>query len=89
VLGLKKGVKEMNAIVGLAIIFITSIYLQVICNRDKKFRKEIQQYNRNVKAEEKRRIREDKLKTMRVKHPKVIYLSDYRQVVEVEPSKIC
>lgn len=78
----------MDVIVGLVVIFITSIYLQVICNRDKKFRREIQQYNKNVKAEEKRRIREEKLKTMRVKHPKVIYLSDYRPIVEVEPSKI-
>ena len=79
----------MNAIVGLAVILIVCLYCQIIINRDKKFRKEIQQYNKNVKAEEKRRIREEKLKTMRVKHPKVIYLSDYRQVVEVEPSKIC
>lgn len=78
----------METIVGLAVILITSIYLQVICNRDKKFRKEIQQYNKNVKAEEKRRIREEKLKTMRVKHPKVVYLSDFRQEEVFNSGKI-
>lgn len=74
--------------VGLAVILITGFYFQIISNRDKKFRREIQLYNRNVKAEEKRRIREEQLKLMRVKHPKVVHLSDYRQNVVTEPSKI-
>lgn len=73
---------------GLAMLIITCLYLQVIVNRDKKSRKQIQLYNRNVKREEKRRIREDKLKYKRVKHPKVIYLSDYRQEVVSNFGKI-
>lgn len=62
----------------LAIIVITWLYLQVVINRDKKFRNEIKTYNKNVKAKEKRRIREEQLNKKRIKHPKVIYLSDYR-----------
>ena len=74
----------MELLVGIGILIITWIYFQIIAERDKRFRKEIQQYNKNIKAEEKRRIREEKLKMMRVDHPKVIYISDYRQ-----PTRIC
>ncbi len=77
----------MKILIGIGILTITWIYFQIIAERDKRFRKEIQQYNKNIKAEEKRRIREEKLKTMRVDHPKVVYISDYRQTIE--PSKIC
>ncbi len=74
--------------VGLAVIVITCLYLQVILHRDKKSRKEIQLYNRNIKAEEKRRVREEQLKYKRVKHPKVVYISDYRQEVVTDFGKI-
>jgi len=74
--------------VGLAVILITWFYFQIVINRDKKFRKEIQLYNKNIKVEEKRRVREEQLKYKRVKHPKVVYLSDYRQEVVIESGKI-
>lgn len=74
--------------VGLAVILITWIYFQIISIRNRKYHKQIQLYNRNIKAEEKRRIREEQLKFKRVKHPKIVYISDYRLKVESEPSKI-
>lgn len=77
----------MKILIGIGILIITWIYFQIVAERDKRFRKEIKQYNKNIKIEEKRRIREEKLKWQRINHPKVVYLSDYRQTIE--PSKIC
>jgi hypothetical protein len=66
--------------VELALIAIFGIYLQIVLVRDKKYRKEmkkkITEYNKNVKAQEKRQQREEKLRTMRV--PGVLYLNDFR-----------
>lgn len=73
----------MKILIGIGILIITWIYFQIIAERDKRFRKEIQQYNKNIKAEEKRRIREEQLKMMRVDHPKVVYISDR------QPTRIC
>lgn len=77
----------MKILIGIGILIITWIYFQIIAERDKRFRKEIKQYNKNIKIEEKRRIREEQLKWQCINHPKVVYLSDYRQTIE--PSKIC
>jgi len=61
-------------------IFVTvCIYLQVISHRDKKRFKEMQQIRKAIEREEKRRAREKELKDVRINHPKVTYLADYRR----------
>jgi len=57
----------MKILIGIGILIITWIYFQIIAERDKRFRKEIKQYNKNIKIEEKRRIREEQLKWQRIK----------------------
>ena len=70
------------------ILILAWIYLQVILARDKRTRKEMRQYNSNIKKEERRRVQEEKLKTIRIKHPKVFYLDDYRPLSRQIPNKI-
>jgi len=77
----------MDDIAWLAVIVIAWVYFQIICSRNKKYFRDIQLYNKNIKAEQKRRFREEQLKMMRVKHPKVVYLSD-RQKSKNIPNKI-
>lgn len=60
----------------------------VILAKDKRSSKEMRQYNNNVRKEERRRVQEEKLKTMRIKHPKVFYLDDYRLLSRQIPNKI-
>lgn len=76
----------------IGLLIAICIFLQVLVSRDKKYRrqyiKDIRQYNKNVKAEEKRRIKEEQLKTMRVEHPKVSYLDDYRLKVSTTEPRI-
>ena len=57
----------MKILIGIGILIITWIYFQIVAERDKRFRKEIKQYNKNIKIEEKRRIREEQLKWQRIK----------------------
>ena len=63
----------------LGFLILVGIYLQCVCSQDKKNWKVMQEHNRIMKTVEKRRLREEKLKLVRVKHPKVTYLDDYRQ----------
>ena len=66
--------------VEIAVVILVGLSMMKICSNDKKHWKDLKEYNRNVKREEKRRIREEKLKGKRVKHPKVFYMSDYRLI---------
>ena len=63
--------------IGLAVILIAWGYFQVINARNKKHWKVLQEYNQNIRKEEKRRIRQQKLSEARI--PGVLYLSDYRR----------
>jgi hypothetical protein len=58
--------------------FIVAIWISctIIINRDKKDRKRIKEIGEQIKKEEKRKIKEEKLHTVRV--PGVLYLNDYR-----------
>lgn len=63
-----------------ALIVLVGLYLQYACYQSKKNWKQVQECNRNFAKFEKRRLKEEKLRTVRIKHPKVKYLDDYRQV---------
>ena len=74
----------MVATINLAFVVILIIYSAIALNRDKKDRKEFKKIGKQLEQEEKRRAKEEKLRLMRVKHPKVVYLNDYRPI---PPSK--
>lgn len=63
--------------IGLVVIVIAWGYFQVINARNKKHWAVLQEYNQNIRKEEKRRLRQQKLSTAR--YPGVLYMSDYRQ----------
>ena len=67
--------------IGIAVVIITCLYLQVVLNRDKARFKELQRINKNIEKERRRRKQEAKLRTTRIKHPKICYLDDYRRPV--------
>lgn len=71
--------------IGIAVVLITCLYLQMVLNRDKARFKELQRINKNIERERKRRLKEEKLKNTRVKHPKICYLDDYRRTVPDTP----
>ncbi len=62
----------------IAVFVVVCVYLQIIINRDKRDRKRYEQIGRALDKEEKRRAKEEKLRSKRIKHPKVCYLDDYR-----------
>jgi hypothetical protein len=62
----------------IAVFVVVCLYLQIILNRDKRDRKKFEQIGKALQKEEKRRAREEKLRSKRIKHPKVCYLDDYR-----------
>jgi len=62
----------------IAVFVVVCIYLQIIINRDKRDRKRHEQIGKALDKEEKRRAKEEKLRSKRIKHPKVCYLDDYR-----------
>ena len=65
----------------IAVFVVVCVYLQIIINRDKRDRKRYEQIGRALDKEEKRRAKEEKLRSKRIKHPKVCYLDDYRLCV--------
>jgi hypothetical protein len=62
----------------IAVFVVVCLYLQIILNRDKRDRKKFEQIGKALQKEEKRRAKEEKLRSKRIKHPKVCYLDDYR-----------
>jgi len=72
---LLKGVMNM---VELALIAIFGLAMGYVCRQNKKNWKDSKEHNKLLKQQEKRRVKEEKLRTMRIKHPKVIYLDDRR-----------
>lgn len=62
----------------IAVFVVVCIYLQIIINRDKRDRERHEQIGKALDKEEKRRAKEEKLRSKRIKHPKVCYLDDYR-----------
>jgi len=71
----------------IAVFVVVCLYLQIILNRDKRDRKKFEQIGKALQKEEKRRAREEKLKSKRINHPKVFYLDDYRQSLQT-PQRI-
>lgn len=66
---------------GFAVLIIACLGLQVVLKRDKRDRKRFEQIGKMIEQERKRRAKEEKLKAMRVQHPKVIYLDDRRHSI--------
>jgi hypothetical protein len=64
--------------IDLAFIVGIWFFVSVILKRDKKDRKRIKEIGEQLRKEEKRRIKEEKLHSVRV--PGVVYLSDYRYI---------
>jgi hypothetical protein len=64
--------------VEIALIVIFGFSMMKVCSNNKKHWKVLREYNMNIKREEKRRIKEEKVRNKSVKHPKVLYLDDYR-----------
>jgi Asp-tRNA(Asn)/Glu-tRNA(Gln) amidotransferase A subunit family amidase len=71
----------------IAVFVVVCVYLQIIINRDKRDRKRYEQIGKALDKEEKRRAKEEKLRSKRIKHPKVCYLDDYRQSLQT-PQRI-
>jgi|GEM_PF-5846648 len=63
---------------GFGLLITACIYLMVIINRDKRDRKRFREIGKMLEQERKRRVKEEKLRSVRVNHPKVAYLDDYR-----------
>jgi len=66
----------------IAVFVVVCVYLQIIINRDKRDRKRYEQIGKALDKEEKRRAKEEKLRSKRINHPKVFYLDDYRQSLQ-------
>jgi len=63
--------------VELALIAIFGLAMMKACSNNKKNWKVMKEHNKLLKQQEKRRLRDEKLRSMRVKHPKVVYIQDY------------
>ena len=70
--------------VELALIAIFGLAMGYVCRQNKKNWKALKEHNKLLKQQEKRRLRDEKLRTMRIKHPKVKYLDDYRRFSQPE-----
>jgi hypothetical protein len=69
---------------GLAVFIVACLGLQVILHRDKNDRKRFKEIGILIEAEKKRRLKEEKLRTVRIKHPKVIYLDDFKAALPTQ-----
>jgi hypothetical protein len=72
--------------IDLAFIVLIWLYCSTILKRDKQNRKEFKAIGEQIKKEEKRKLREERLHSVR--QPGVLYISDYRLIPPTQPKTI-